>query len=378
MRADMFNKRHRPGSRLLAFLRENADWIAKLTAAVVAVFVAYIANSYESKMTAVSMFNQREQAESELRANMFGNLITPISGPKSDGDIGVQRLLLLTELLTLNFHEHFEFKPLLEYVDARLEASDEMNATEVRQARKSLKSIARRIVDRQIASIMQEGSGEDRTTIEKVTFIQLPEFEERVLADPNQSYSWNNYTLEKSAEGWRLRTETNDANASGHSNVMGALWQSIQDVVTGTREKHTDAPDRRVVTAELVTSTSRDGKWDLHFTLYDVGQEITINFDIAAHEANSVDINLDKVFTLSPFDFPLTDNTLLSDANRYAFVLDDVIEDANFTNDANRSDSFITNIALLKVIWFPKNYFTPRERPVDYVKFLEKTDLKRE
>jgi hypothetical protein len=345
------SKPNKTTNKFLAFLQDNADWMVKLTAAFVAVFVAIIANSYESKMAAVSMFNQREQAESELRANMFSNLIDPIAGPKKDGDIGVKRLLLLTELLTLNFHEHFEFKPLLEYVDARLEENNETNATEIEQARSSLKSIARRIVDRQIASIMQEGSGKDRTIIEEVAFIQPPE-----MGDDNKTYVEHNFTSDMG--DYVLHKKD-------------GLWETISE-----KEKAYSFGDR-------LTTMSPDKNWRLEISVSRFSSEkeenVEIYLDLSKDDQgeDATAKGLNKDFSLSRFDFPLTDNTLLSDGNRYAIVLDDV-EDIIFRNDSNASDTFKTENVLLKVIWFPKNYFTPRERPIDYDKFLDKTGLKRD
>jgi len=54
---------------------------------------------------------------------------------------------------------------------------------------------------------------------------------------------------------------------------------------------------------------------------------------------------------LTWFDFPLTDNLRLPDGNRFAVTLRAMHDDSTLA---------------LKVVWFPKAYFTPRERPMDY------------
>src|ERR1700740_2321011 len=94
------------------------DWVealAKLIGASAVVLVALFANSFQSRLTGVSIQSQREQAESQLRANMFTSLIVPITGPQKDGKpISPDREELLAELLALNFNENFELKPLLE------------------------------------------------------------------------------------------------------------------------------------------------------------------------------------------------------------------------------------------------------------------------
>src|SRR5436853_7768041 len=98
------------------------DVLAKLTAAGALIFGAYISNTYQSKLTGTTILSQREQSETQLRASMFTSLIAPIMGPQKGDTIPADREQLLVELLVLNFHEHFELKPLLMHADDRLGA----------------------------------------------------------------------------------------------------------------------------------------------------------------------------------------------------------------------------------------------------------------
>src|SRR6187200_376461 len=97
------------------------DVAMKLTVPLGAIVAAWLANHFEQNRANLQLINQREQAESSLRATMFGQLITPIAGP---GDSGAEsdpvQYAVLAQLLTLNFHEHFELKPLLQDADDRL------------------------------------------------------------------------------------------------------------------------------------------------------------------------------------------------------------------------------------------------------------------
>src|SRR5438045_1074191 len=109
-----------PPSRRSRIL-EVLEVLAKLVGASAVLVVALIANSVQSKITGVSIQSQREQAESQLRASMFGSLIAPISGPQSgDKPMPADREVILTELLALNFNENFEMKPLMEDANKRL------------------------------------------------------------------------------------------------------------------------------------------------------------------------------------------------------------------------------------------------------------------
>lgn len=141
--------------RLLDWL----DVLAKLVGAAAVLGVAVIANTFQSRVTGVSIQSQREQAESQLRASMFSSLIGPIAGPQKDGKvISADREALLAELLALNFHENFELKPLLEDAAESAHRADTKRGADSPDAREPLWSIARPIAERQKASIAWEWS----------------------------------------------------------------------------------------------------------------------------------------------------------------------------------------------------------------------------
>ena len=54
---------------------------------------------------------------------------------------------------------------------------------------------------------------------------------------------------------------------------------------------------------------------------------------------------------------PLTDNTILSDGNRYAAYMRTFYSDFQTVS--------------ITLMWFPKGYFTPRERPLNYTEVQE-------
>src|SRR5437879_13784152 len=91
----------RPKSRILEWL----EVLAKLVGASAVLVVALLANSLQSKLTGVSIQSQREQAESQLRASMFNNLISPIADPQTRArPMPVDREAILTQLQALNFN----------------------------------------------------------------------------------------------------------------------------------------------------------------------------------------------------------------------------------------------------------------------------------
>lgn len=147
------------------------DTAARLAAAAAVVFAATIASRYESRMTSISLLNQREQSESALRASMFQNLIDPIVGhPPTGKPIPADRERLLAELLTLNFHDHFEFKPLLLEVDTRLIQNG------LEPDRNLLASTARRVIDRQInlLNVAQANYDGEELAVASFSYVQPP------------------------------------------------------------------------------------------------------------------------------------------------------------------------------------------------------------
>src|SRR6186997_571452 len=134
------------------------DVAMKLTVPLGAIVAAWLANHFEQNRANLQLINQREQAESSLRATMFGQLIAPIAGPDgSNADTDPVRYAVLAQLLTLNFHEHFELKPLLQDADDRLSKyAGAIEPAAVLKARGNLREAAHRVIQRQIAQLWDD------------------------------------------------------------------------------------------------------------------------------------------------------------------------------------------------------------------------------
>lgn len=177
------------------WFQKNADpffkFVGPILVAFLSLFGAWFANQYQSRATAVAMITQREMAESNLRAKMFSDLISPIAGPrdKDKDEINYDRERILLEMLSLNFHENFEFKPILLHVDKRLlkisnhQAGNPEDIKCAEEGRRSLQSVARRVKERQISTLIKEGAEEplflrvipDRTRkFDESVFIAMP------------------------------------------------------------------------------------------------------------------------------------------------------------------------------------------------------------
>src|SRR5216117_1802748 len=94
-------KRANAKARILEWL----EVLAKLIGASAVLVVALFANSLQGRLTGLSIQSQREQAESQLRANMFSSLVAPLGGQNRQ-PMSADREVLLTKLLAYNFNEN--------------------------------------------------------------------------------------------------------------------------------------------------------------------------------------------------------------------------------------------------------------------------------
>ena len=315
--------------RLLDWL----DAIAKLVGAFAVVAVAVFANSLQTRVSGISIQSQREQAESQLRANMFTSLITPIVGTQTNGDsVPADRERLLAELLALNFYENFELKPLLQDASDRLLADAEARRKlppDGSDVREPLWSIARRIAERQKASISWEWASYREN--------------QKEFAAPGRTVTVARF---RAIERAGMRSLFSDRSSPSR----GVLRLSGRDRIVGY-------PLAFRETAEM---NSPDGKYTLRLVVSAPdwkNQTVKLSAQpfVTGQEIKPTDPTYS--FTLTWFDLPLTDNTLLPDGNRFAAYL----------------RTFYPELETVRVavMWFPNGYFTPRERPLNYSEVQE-------
>jgi hypothetical protein len=289
------------------------DVVMKLTVPLGAIVAAWLANHFEQNRANLQLINQREQAESSLRATMFGQLIAPIAGPGgADADSDPVRFAVLAQLLTLNFHEHFELKPLLQDADDRLSKYKGTVAPEaILTARHNLRQAAHRVIQRQIAQLWED-------QVVACTPVASMETTFQFVSDPE---------LEES---------------------FGQSASSASVLVPGKELKSfsISSPDCRDTLSIL-------------FAKPDFSSErVHVLISPASSTAAIADYRFD--FDLTSFAFPFTDNAVLPSGNRFAFFIKDVSE---------LDDTGSSKIMRVGLRWFPKNYYPPTERPTDYKEF---------
>jgi hypothetical protein len=298
-------------------LERLLDLLVKLSVPIGTLAAALIAHNFQVESAVRSTLNQREQSESELRASMFGHLIGTIAGAEADGGgVPAEREALLVELLALNFHEHFEFKPLMLHADHRLLHDAKMKNEERDQARGALRSVARRVIDRQIVML-----GRDAEI--------------------------------RCADGYPAPPTVSFVLFDGED--QAALAEAARYEMPAPPHRHVGAFSRMpgATASQVFRAVSPDcnNRFDLAFFDPD-WQSQTIKVQVNQPEK---EWKLD--FTASRFDFPLSDNTLLADGNRFAVYIYEMSEVAH------------VNAIKIQLLWFPKDYFPPRERPTDFAKY---------
>ena len=295
--------------RFRLWLESSAKFVASIVAAIAVVSAAIIGARYESKLTTVSLLSQREDAESRIRSSMFQTLVEPVTRLSPGTEVDPNRYLVLVNLLTLNFHDQFEVKPLLADADRIL--ANEKNSS----GRRALRSVARRVIDRQITSLSSTSETAYGVPIKSEIFFFEPEASDDQFAPaPCQP-----------------GTDENPAVLTG--NVCSASPDDKYHV-----ELLLDSPDFDDTTIRAAVTICRAKPPCLEET--------------------------DRVrsfrFTLTHFDFPLTDNTQIDSDHRFSVSLYSM----RTRDDPTRTD---TEPIIVKLTWFPAGFVSSSERPINYL-----------
>lgn len=315
------------GSPRAESLRNWVDIVAKLAATVAAAVVAFVGYNFQSRASLSTLINQREMAESTLRANMLRDLVQPIIGNNgaASENANLERQRLLAEMVTLNFHDHFEFKPLLQEVDDRLLGADEAVGHE------KLAGVARRIVDRQINML---------TSIDGIS-------------KNGGTDGYKSKTIRINLERAKDYSSPVDC-VIGHDNTTTPFNNSASICVS--------SPDDKACL--LLNFYSPNYKKKSMVMLTSVYPNRNNSSDCAPRSANDITalktVQILDESTLSIFDFPLTDNAkIMLDGNEYRFSAS--------LYRINTDKESIT----LKLVWFPQGYVTERERPINQAQFVK-------
>ena len=113
---------------VLGGLGQFADFISKIGGVAIAIAVGVTGYHLQKSSTESQLLNQREQAETSVRAEMFKTVAEKVVKAKSE--ITPSEKAVFAEVLALNFHQHIELKPLLLDIERQLirECATQMEA----------------------------------------------------------------------------------------------------------------------------------------------------------------------------------------------------------------------------------------------------------
>ncbi|HKW00819.1 MAG TPA: hypothetical protein VJN96_13420 [Vicinamibacterales bacterium] len=261
----------------------------------------------------IEMQGRREEADSNLRKDMFNSILQtfvtrdPASRASSEEVIRQQTLSL--ELLAANFHESLDIAPLFKDVERHIALEERSTNTELRQR---LESVALQVIERQLTTMADVGSVERGDAMTST------------LKTPDSAA----YLM------FGARTVPNPAITPGQGTSRLCLTMQADDgsthyrqftlELTGLDERHREVVVRLVVTKPVTREQCHQPALDL----------------VAAGE---VDTN----FSVGLFDFPMIDNTRLSNNQRAAVSLIALTPD----------------VLSLKVAYFPSSRASLKDKP---------------
>ena len=209
------------------------------------------------------LMNQREQAETMLRKDMFNSIIGSFLTPKANGANGYEQQVLNLELLAFNFHEALDLGPLFKHVYGSISESQKPNAKEYLDR---LERAANEVKNKQIATLEDAGGKLDAT-------IDLDE-------------------LEQKPEGLTI--------IEGPLPVHPTIAEMVDPELRNTHFKvealYADRKRREIRVKLEVRTTAKKSAEDEPNYIY-------------------------SIFSISPFDFPMIDNTRLPHGQRCAIVV---------------------------------------------------------
>ena len=398
-------------------LGQIADFLSKVGSVAIAAAVGITGYHLQRSATESQLLNQREQAETSVRAEMFKTVAEKVTKTKSE--ITWAEKAVFAEILALNFHQHIELKPLLLDIERQLvrecgKQQDEMSKAAARAAKTldaasspplptavavpcdptdlaELRSVATRVKSRQLqiiadafSSAAREGTKNRPGIVDAVPatvqYIALQEDGPRPVgnvagvtsncAAPVDEGGINACILDPLTFALpdRKSTLTIAVRKVDFKRARASLSVGYRKQCTGENEcpapaSAAPADASKPAAAPQPGSLGQCGAFvsdaDLELSKK-TGNPITATKGPAPAPAS--DIRALNDFETTWFDFPLTDNSLLYNKTRYAVVIDRVCPD--------------DKVIRLGLVWFPQNFAPAYERPITHSELMSRLGLK--
>lgn len=339
-----------------------------------------ISSQKESARLIAELQISREQAESELRKDVFDHTLQAflLKNPEQNNTVkGMSKQLLRLELLALNFGDSLSMSPLFSEFRRDLlymvpvEGAGEITFDEDKgDLAKRLNALAKRVASTQVSSLIQHGTSK-KITIPLKSYITgkgsscEPILSEDFFPWPERDtqrefaiYDDNNTVVMSETEIKNLFQEDADVTEKEHSIKTSLLYMyslnekrrmSLDDVVRYLEliiEDVNLCEESLKITVKIYKESNADYTQQLH----DFPQ-ITERGDLSIIATEGLQIDVEASFTLDYFNFPLVDNTRLENNHRFAIVLEKF--------DLKSEQPFIQLVGVV----FPSEYASLRDRP---------------
>ncbi len=310
--------------------------IASLTAAVIAAIgffgqntITELSSQEQNARLYTELLSRREEAESSLRKDMFKEIMSGFftkieakgnskeqildGGEEYKGDDikdNLSKKILKLEMLALNFGDSLSIGPLFTELSSDIERILMANhntiddwKTVAGPYQKRLRSLARRLASRQLATISSGRNSSDKNEFKisvKTELVEVP-----------------------------------DEDEGSESKIFYWMSEEDQNVVDGDKLKLDGVI--RFFEITLSNADLENYTVSVSIKILEIPEDSTRGPEIVAHE----DFNLDF------FNFPLIDNTRLSHNHRFALIIEE----------------FDSNTIELKGVLFPGVYASQRDKP---------------
>jgi hypothetical protein len=321
-----------------------------------------ISNQQESARLLTELQIKREQAESSLRKDIFAQALEAFLLKGRSGDGRVQKLslremskqLLRLELLALNFGDSLSLSPLFSEMRKDLSSAKPIENEEMRDYKERkfelltrLNSLAQRVASAQLSSLEKRGVSKE---------IDIPLYEYKAL-------------LKEGGKCSAILLEDNDFAWPADDILwqMGELDENYKPVVSIASVNEGRSSDffRNAVEVKSLIDFQGISRYiEVHVSEVDHCKK-SARVQIFIKRKNPESVEADPEFGLDYFNFPMVDNTRLSDNHRFAIVAE------KFRLNPDNPSIKITAVV------FPSEYASLRDKPgMEEVRRLLESALK--
>jgi hypothetical protein len=306
-----------------------------------------ISSKQESARLITELQIKREQAESVLRKDVFDKALEAFLLKRQDNAGTLQEMskqLLRLELLALNFGDSLSLSPLFAEVRNDLYRAKPVDGEDLRnykerkgELRKRLNGLAKRVASTQLSSIAQHGE------IIKV-YIPLFEYDEgdtcKETLFEDRDFAWPDFKIYKQMGVLDDEFQMVDE----YKTEDGRPSDSFNELV------QSDFLEGLVREASLIELKGIKRYLRLNITNVDHCKK-TAQVQIRLFKDDPEKPEINRSFRLDYFNFPMVDNTRLSDNHRFAIIMD------QFELKGSQPHIDITGVV------FPSEYASLRDKP---------------